>query len=115
MDCLKRTVVDIKESNTYKDALNEDPTLGKGVTSYWCIPSEWVKPAMKLSGEWDESNDTKSEFEAIEIEVDESAANDPKAYVKGIDCDPEQGWCPYEDMTCVGRFIVKVNPESKQY
>jgi len=74
-----------------------------------------VKPALKLSGEWDDSNDTKSVFEKIEPpKVDPEQAGG-KAYVAGITCDPDDGKCPYEDMLCVGRFIVKVNPDSKQY
>ena len=38
-----------------------------------------------------------------------------KAYAKGIPCDPDDGWCPYEDMYCAGRYIVRVDEETTQY
>ena len=51
MDCLKRYVEDVEaESTTYKNALVDDKDLAKGTTSYWCIPEEWTKPALELSG-----------------------------------------------------------------
>ena len=39
------------------------------------------------------------------IEEDPLADIKGKAYVAGITCDPEDGWCPYSDMVCVGRYI----------
>jgi hypothetical protein len=108
-----REVTETRNTDLYKNARNDDPTLAIGEPSYWCIPEEWTKPALMLNGEWDDSNDTKSIFEKIVPEViDPNAELNAKAYVAGITCEEEEGWCPYEDMTCVGRHIVKVNPDS---
>jgi len=81
--------------------------------SYWCIPEEWVKAALELSGIWDDSNDTKSDFTLIDKPVAED--EEGKAYIAGLTCSPDDGMCPYDDMSCVGRLIVKVDPESRQW
>lgn len=114
MECVKRTILEVKDqSDRYQNSLLNDPTLENGMTSHWCIPDEWVKPVMQQSGGWDDSNDTKAEFELIEKPNPED--NDNKAYAAGISCDPDNGRCPFEDLRCVGRRIIKVDPESSQY
>ena len=114
MECIRRQVLEVRETQTYTNASNNDPTLKLGEPAYWCIPDEWVKSTMDSSGQWDNSSDTRSEFELIE--KPEALSDDgSKAYVAGIECDPENGRCPYNDLRCVGRRIVKVDTESSQY
>ena len=36
-------------------------------------------------------------------------------YTQNYDLFSYYGMCPYDDMSCVGRLIVKVDPESRQW
>jgi hypothetical protein len=38
MECLKRTVVEVKDTKIYQSAFLDDPTLKVGDPAYWCIP-----------------------------------------------------------------------------
>jgi hypothetical protein len=64
---------------------------------------------MKSNGEWDETNDARIAYELI---PKPDPKDDGKAYAAGIDCDPNNGRCPYDDLRCVGRRIIKVDNES---
>ena len=71
-----------------------------------------------MDGEWDDTNGTKATYWVLDPpeQGEEAPGQDgEKAFIKGIDCDPEYGWCPYEDMFCAGRYIEKVDDESPQY
>ena len=36
-----------------------------------------------------------------------------EADVAGIRCNPSIGWCPYEDMTCIGRYVQTVDQSNE--
>ena len=110
LECVMRQILEVKDTPKYQTALKQDNTLADKITSHWCIPEEWVKPVMERSEKWDKNNDTKALFKLI---PKPDPKDNTKAYAAGIKCDPKNGRCPYEDLRCVGRRIIKADGDSK--
>ena len=49
-----------------------------------------------------------------EVKVPEPNMNaQVSADVAGIRCNPSIGWCPYEGMTCIGRYVQTVDESNE--